>query len=141
MASHPLEPDSTALITDTVSSSGDPFVRLRNFLQLVVRKVNGLLSFGTGVHGTQAGNFHGQWMHQTAPADDHTAFAVPHGLGRIPTAVFQAIGPATVDVGSDAFGGTFPGVAVYTDDAHAWTTELVWLKCNVASAKLFLLIV
>lgn len=142
MAVHPLEPDSVALITDVVGSRGDPFTALRTLLQLVVRKINGLLTFGSGRHGTQAGNFHGQWMYYVAPATPEETFGVPHGLGRVPTAVFPAVtqvSPSVADGRDDK--GYLNGTFVWAAPETAWTTEMVWLKCNVPSVKLALLIV
>ena len=49
----------------------------------VVKKLNGQLSFGSGVSSAQAGNFNGQWITWTFKNAD-TPYLIPHSLARVP---------------------------------------------------------
>ena len=52
-------------------------------LKEIAKKINGQLSFGSGVSSAQAGNFGGQWLTWTFTGAD-TPYLIPHSLGRVP---------------------------------------------------------
>lgn len=52
-------------------------------LKEIVRKINGQLSFGSGVSSARAGNFGGQWIEWIFKAAN-TAYLIPHSLNRVP---------------------------------------------------------
>lgn len=136
-------PSATDFVQDEPTLRGDHLAALRALVSRVIRKINGLISFGDGRHTHGAGNLDGQWLTYTAPSTPDVSFGVPHGLGRVPVAVFspttQGTTANTEDKGSSL--GYNIGVFVYADASTAWTTDMVWLKCNMPSAKLLLLVV
>jgi hypothetical protein len=85
--------------------------------------LEGRLSLGSGVHASWSGNVDGQWLEVEVPAAADIDFAVPHGLGRVPTAYF---------VGRLA--GLPAGVPgpyhLYDSPVNAHTDEVLWLRCN-----------
>lgn len=94
---------------------------LNLFLQTLVRKINGLLSFGNGEHASQSGNLDGQWIRLTTPSAANTEFSVPHGLGRTPVDYWQ--------------GGGDKAYRLYDSNKGGWNETTVYLKCDVASAQ------
>ena len=53
-------------------------------LKEVVKKINGKISFGSGVTSAQAGNMDAQWITWFFKAAD-TPYLIPHSLNRVPT--------------------------------------------------------
>lgn len=52
-------------------------------LKEVGGKINGKLSFGSGVSSARAGNFAGQWITWTFK-NANTSYLIPHGLAKVP---------------------------------------------------------
>lgn len=84
------------------------------------------LSLGTGVHGTQMGNLVAQYLHFLTPAAANQEFGVKHGLKRIP------VGYLVTDRDKAAH--------VYNGSAAAWSSDTLYLKCDVSAVTLTLVV-
>ena len=87
----------------------------------IVNKINGRLSFGTGISSTGAGNFDAQYIDVYTPGAD-TEFAVPHGLGRKP-------------IGYDVVRQD-KACNVYDSSGGSWGFDTLYLKCDTANATI-----
>ena len=94
--------------------------QLNGFLQSVIRKINGNLSYGNGDHATQGGNLFQQWHEVTFSATPDTEERIPHGLGKLPTG-YEVCRRDRACV-------------LYDSSIGSWNTEVMYLKCDVASA-------
>jgi len=96
---------------------------LNNLLQIVRER----LTLGGGAHGERAGHIDAQWLRVTVPSG--AAVPVPHGLGRIPFAMFVA--PSSV-----------PDATIARHPDYAWTEELIWvLGSGIANLDVVILLV
>lgn len=93
----------------------------------VVDLLSGRLSLGTAANGTHSGRIDGQWFRIVTPAAPNTSFAVPHGLGRLPVAYFV--------------GGFTASCGLYVAPDHAWDADQIWLRCDVASVAITILLI
>jgi hypothetical protein len=91
--------------------------KLREFAQTMNN-----LSAGDGSHRSKTGNHDGQWQTILTPSVSDTEFPVDHGLGRLPVSVLPCI--------NDSYG------VLKASNQAAWTSERIYLKCNVASATI-----
>ena len=87
----------------------------------IVQKINGKMSWGTGISSTGAGNFDGQYIDVYTPLAD-VEFAVPHGLGRKP-------------MGYDVVRQD-KACNVYDSSGGSWGDDTLFLKCDVANATI-----
>lgn len=99
---------------------------LTNILFSIVNALNGKLTLGDGAQSSKAGNIDAQWITVLTPAVADTEFAVDHGLGRL------AVG-AVIFTSDKA-------ATIYVSSTGSWTSSRLYLKCNVASATLRLLV-
>jgi hypothetical protein len=106
--------EETALVLST---------RLRD----LVRKTNREISLGNGVDGYRGGNLDTQYIDvATTPAVADTEFLIIHGLKRVPVGY--------IVVRQDR------ACRVYDSSIGSWTDSLLYLKCDVASASIKLLV-
>lgn len=112
-----VDPDSKGRPTADVLTS--MYKAIQGLLSLLG---GGRVTLGTGEDATTTGLVDGQWLTVTTPATPDEPFPVPHGLGRIP-------------LGFNVW-NTDVAVRVYRDTTRPWTTELVWLRADVASANI-----
>jgi hypothetical protein len=87
-------------------------------IRMLVRTINGLITFGDGSNSSQSGNIDGQTKEVTF-ADADTDYEVPHGLGRVP------IGLIVLDVNSD-------GAVVRGGSQGSWNVFRMFVRCNTA---------
>lgn len=93
----------------------------------IIRKLNGRISFGNGEQSSQSGNIDGQWIEIVFPATPDEEVTVPHGLGRLPCGYIVMLKDRAADVYVSRFG--------------SWGKDTMYLKCNVASATISLVVV
>lgn len=94
---------------------------LTQAIKAVIRKLNGLISLGTGATGHRAGNLDAQYIDILTPSVANTEFPVPHGLGRLVIGYDVVRKDRAVDIYDSNFG--------------SWNPELLLLKATVASAS------
>ena len=82
-------------------------------VQNVMNRFNGLISLGTGAHGTRAGNLDCEYIHWHTPVTADVEFEVPHELGRIP-------------IGYDVVSRDKP-VIIYDSRKQFWTQNRIYL--------------
>lgn len=63
---------------------------LQRFMDRIVSTLNGKLTLGDGSQSSMAGNLGGQWVTFTFAAAN-TEYEIPHGLERVPAAVFAPV--------------------------------------------------
>jgi hypothetical protein len=97
-------------------------------VQELITRVSGLISFGNAVDGSWSGDVNGQYREVTFPVAANTQYRIEHGLNRIP--VFFIVQAEGIGL-------------VYADDSDraSWNKTEIYLKCNVGSVKVKLLIV
>ena len=106
--------EETALVLST---------RLRD----LVRKVNREVSLGNGVDSYRTGNLDAQYIDvTTTPGVADTEFVVVHGLRRVPIGY--------IVVRKDR------ACEVYDSSIGSWTDSVMYLKCNVATATIKLIV-
>ncbi|MGH7411398.1 MAG: hypothetical protein ACREJ6_10140 [Candidatus Methylomirabilis sp.] len=93
----------------------------------VFEKINGLISFGDGSHATQSGNINGQWIEGVTPSVADTEFEVFHGLGKRATGFF------VLQMDKAAI--------LYVSNIGSWASDVLYLKCNVASVTFRIIVV
>lgn len=81
----------------------------------IIAKMNGAISFGTGISSTRAGNIDAQYVDVYTPAADEE-FAVPHGLQRKP-------------IGYDVVRKDKAAI-VYDSSGGSWGKNIMYLKCD-----------
>lgn len=94
---------------------------LQRQIDNLYQAVQGRISFGTGVDGTQSGNIEGEWQEFTSDAMANTEFSVTHTIGSIPLGY--------IIVAQDKAGSLYQ----MDDTGTAWTSTTIYLKCSVAS--------
>lgn len=105
------------------------FDRLIKGVESLISRVNGLISFGSGGDGEWSGHIDGQWrVNIVTPAGANTLFQVEHGLGRIPVHFMYTCDRAAILYASET-------------DRASWSNSRIYLKCNIISAKIYLIIV
>lgn len=126
------EPHQPEMLPTSPAWGGTITTRMLNLLhskvQEIVSRISGLISFGDGVDGAWSGDINGQFREFTFGTVPNTQTRVEHGLNRIPAFFFVQL----------------EGVAVvYADDSDraSWNKTEIYLKSNVASIKIKLLIV
>jgi len=92
---------------------------INSFMDNVIRKLNGFLSFGDGSQSSSAGNIYGQYIEFTTPSAINTEFQVDHGLNK---SVF-----ARLIVRQDA------AAHLYDSNLGGWGANSVYFKCDTAS--------
>ena len=114
----------------------NPDIPLENqmaILQTQMKKLftclQGRVSFGTGISGTQSGNIEGEWRTYTSNAVANTEDTLAHTIGSIPLGY--------IVVNQDKAGSVYQGPSTGT----AWTSSNIYLKCSVASVTFLLFIV
>lgn len=75
--------DFPSLITEDGSLNQDQIRELNFYLKAIVQKLNGRISFGTGVQ-QRRGNIDGQFVDINTPDTADTLFSIPHNIGRVP---------------------------------------------------------
>jgi hypothetical protein len=95
-------------------------------LRGIIKKLNGEVSLGSGTTGRRAGNLSAQYIDHITPSVVDTEFVLPHGLGRTP------VGYAVVR--RDRAG------TVYDSSIGSWNDTLLYLKADVASMTIKLLV-
>lgn len=96
-------------------------------IRLLVRTLNGHLSFGNGAHSSQSGNIDGHTK-QVVFTNANTDYEVPHGLGRTP------IGIIVLDVDAD-------GAVVRGGSRGSWSPTRLFARCNVAGTTALFVVV
>lgn len=91
-------------------------VALYTWALKAAQRLNGLLSFGTGLNGYRAGNFDAQFLHVQTPVAADEEFEVPHGLKRVP------VGYLVVDRDKP--------VVIYSSNRGGWTAESLFLRAS-----------
>jgi len=94
-------------------------------LREVVKKLNGGLSFGSGVSSTQAGNFDGQWIEWFFKAAA-TPYTIPHGLERVPVG-YKIMRRDKACI-------------VYDASIGDWGTDDFFLQCDTANSTVALIV-
>lgn len=107
-------PTTSDKLTGTVANA------LTSAIKALITKVNGLISLGTGESGHRAGNLDAQYIDVLTPSVANTEFSVPHGLKRV------IIGYDVVRRDRAAH--------IYDSSYGSWDDQLIFLKCDVASA-------
>lgn len=107
---------------DAEEMTPDMLRSITDAVQRIVRKVNGQVSFGDGASGFKAGNLDAANVNVVTPTVANTEFPVLHRLGRKPTGYFV--------VRQDK------AVRVYDSSVGSWTERLMYLKADVATATL-----
>lgn len=102
--------------------SGPTASYLTSALRTIIEKFNGAISLGNGQSGYRAGNLDAQYIDVFTPSTPDEEFIVPHGLGRKP-------------IGYDVVRRDV-ACHVYDSSGGSWGKELIYLKCNVASATI-----
>jgi len=92
----------------------------------IADKINGLLSLGRGVHAERTGNLDGQWLRHVFPAAANTEIEVYHGLGRVPVGYI----PCEQNLAG----------SVYSSRKGSWTDTVIYLKSDVASLNVLLMV-
>jgi hypothetical protein len=87
----------------------------------IISKINGFISFGTGISGTRAGNLDAQYIDVYTPGAD-VEFAVPHGLERKP-------------IGYDVVRQD-KACNVYDSSGGSWGYDIMYLKCDTANVTI-----
>lgn len=95
-------------------------------LEVMVAALNGKLSFGNGVHRSNAGNMDGQIHEITFPAAPNTEFAIRHNLDRVPVGYIVFRKAVACDV--------------YDSSSGSWSNTTIYLKCTVADAVVALIL-
>jgi len=88
-------------------------------LRDAIRKINGLISHGSAIHGHR-GNIDECHVDVVFPGTADTEVAVPHTLERVPAAVTQ--------VRADR------ACITYDSSSGSWTDKLLYVKNNTANA-------
>lgn len=117
-------PKITATRAKDQSTTTSAIASLFSAINTIIDVLNGRLSFGDGTSYSRTGNFDGQEIEYTTPSGANTEFAVRHDLGRIPVRVEVVRKDRAADV--------------YDSSPGSWTREVIYLKCNVASAVVLL---
>jgi len=91
---------------------------ITDHIALIVRAINGGITFGDGTNSSQAGNIDGQLKEMTF-VSANTDYEVPHGLGRVP------IGLIVLDSNSD-------GAVTRGSNQGSWSATRMFARCNVA---------
>lgn len=97
----------------------EAIVEISSILKDIVRKINGLLSFGNAANATRVGNHRAQY-HEILFVDADTEVVIPHGLGRVP------VGYKPVRRNK--------ACSIYDTQATAWTETSFSLLCDTANA-------
>lgn len=92
----------------------------------LIDKFNNGLSLGTGESGYQAGNLDAQFIDVLMPGVADTEIAIPHGLSRVPIGFLV--------VNKDR------ACNIYNSSLGSWSNTIMYLKSNVASATIRLLV-
>ena len=87
----------------------------------IIQKINGKLSFGTGIQSTGAGNFDAQYIDVYTPTAD-VEIEIPHGLGRKP-------------IGYDIVRQD-KACNVYDSSGGSWGNNIFMLKCDVTNVTI-----
>ncbi len=94
-----------------------------NVLQTQINKIftclQGRVSFGTGVDGTQSGNIEGEWQAFTVSAGANVEFNVTHTIGSVPLGYLV--------VSQDKAGNLYQQAGTGT----VWTSTQISLKSTV----------
>lgn len=102
-------------------------------LQTQIKKLftclQGRISFGTGVDGTQSGNIDGEWQLFTVGAGANVEFNVAHTVGSIPLGY--------IVVSQDKAGNLYQQATTGT----AWTATQISLKSTVDAVTYLIFIV
>lgn len=96
-------------------------------IRLLIRTINGGISFGDGSNSSLSGNIDGQTKEVYFP-DANTDVEVPHGLGRAP------IGIITLDVNVD-------GAVVRGNLRGDWNATRLFLRCSQAGTTALMVVV
>jgi len=102
--------------------SGPTASYLTGALRTIIEKFNGAISLGNGESGFRAGNIDAQYIDVFTPATPDEEFAVPHGLNRKP-------------IGYDVVRRDI-ACHVYDSSGGSWGNDIMFLKCNTASATI-----
>lgn len=101
--------------------------RMAGFLNQLHILLSSGVSIGTGVSSTAAGNMSGQFIDWVFSSTPDTLEVIPHGLGKAPIAVI----PIRMDRACIIYDTNF---------GAGWGYSQIQLYCNVASAKVKLLL-
>jgi hypothetical protein len=116
-----------------VLNQNQPIEDQITILQLQINKLyaclEGRVSFGTGVTGTQSGNLEGEWRTYTSNATPNTEDTLPHTIGSVPLGYLV--------VNQNKSGNIYGTPTLGT----AWTASSIFLKCDVASVTFLLYLV
>jgi hypothetical protein len=113
--------DIPPIVTIDGKMSQNTAAYISGALRGLIAKLNGQLSFGTGISSTRAGNFDAQYIDVYTPGAD-AEFAVPHGLGRKP-------------IGYDVVRQD-KACNVYDSSGGSWGFDTLFLKCDVANCTI-----
>jgi hypothetical protein len=100
--------------------------QLNDTLRDVVNSLNGRLSLGDGVQSSWAGNLDGQWIELVTPGVADSEFAVPHGLGKVPSGYLV--------VRKDQ------AAHLYDSNVGGWSEDTIYLKCDVVSVTFSIIV-
>lgn len=100
-------------------------VEISSQIQDVIRKLNGQLRIGTNVNSERSGNLDGQTLTIVFPSAD-TEVGHPHGLERVPEGFIVT--------------NRDRACSVYQSDGGTWSDEMIYLKCDTASAQVQLIV-
>lgn len=117
----PVKPESGGNLTDT--QIGYITDSIRN----LIRAVNGKLRLGDGTNSSQSGNIDGQ-IKEITFTNANTDYEVPHGLERVP------IGIVLLDANRD-------GAVVRGGSRGSWSTDRLFVRCNVAATTALFIVV
>jgi len=99
---------------------------LTQAIKALIRKMNGLISLGSGITGHRAGNMDAQFIDILTPSVADTEFVVPHGLNRLVTGYLI--------VRRDK------SVGIYDSNFGSWNANTVFLKADAVSASIKLML-
>lgn len=99
---------------------------LSSKIQEIIARANNGWSLGSGSHAHKAGNLDAQYVDVLTPDSANAEFEIPHGLLRRPIGYLVVLSDRSVNV--------------YASSLGSWTSDVFYLKADVASATLRLLV-
>ena len=100
---------------------------LLDTIRTLIAVVNGGISFGDGQNSSYSGNIDGQ-LKIVNFANSNTDYEVPHGLGRVPLGIIPLL------VAAD-------GAVVRGASNGSWTSERLFVRCNVAGTTALFVVI